>query len=216
MSAFNLFVYDDMMRCILKHVWYLPRELKPVRGKTEGNLYICRIPNLAFPGKAELGTSDYEKDIEKQESYNRMRLSALHFHLEYGRVYGELFRIENYKVVLSGLPRERAFLNQLANAQTDKLIETTQDLSEEDGKEDNSDAYFLSEMHYFSMVGVQRSLIPVDIGEEELVWAWTYHYPGEFRDAIHILTGDYCDYCYGLPDRNKSNIVKGLECLMKK
>ncbi|GEM_PF-6935531 len=204
MSTFNLFVYDTMMHCIPKHVWYLPRDLKPVRGKIEGNLYISGwTPTITFPDKAGLGSADYEKDISLQESCNRMRLSNLHFHLEYGRVYGELFKIENYNEVLKNLPKERAFLSLLAEKQSGIRYLENQEQSEGDEAEDQMDSGFYSEMHYYRMRDIRRSLVAVDIGERELVWGWTYHCPVDTQNTLQILTGDYCDYRFGLPDHDK-------------
>ena len=204
MSTFNLFVYDTMMHCIPKHVWYLPRDLKPVRGKIEGNLYISGwTPTITFPDKAGLGSADYEKDISLQEGCNRMRLSNLHFHLEYGRVYGELFKIENYNEILKNLPKERAFLSLLAEKQSGIRYLDNQEQSESDEAEDQMDSGFYSEMHYYRMRDIRRSLVAVDIGERELVWGWTHHCPVDTQNALQILTGDYCDYRFGLPDHDK-------------
>ena len=92
-GTINLFVYG-YLRCGTRiHFRYFPRDLKFVHGKIEGNLYYGNgWPYLKIPKNAESGTADYQHDIEVQEANNRMRLSNLHFHLEFGRVYGELYR----------------------------------------------------------------------------------------------------------------------------
>ena len=100
MTTFNLFVYGTLMKGCRANS-FLPKEAEMVKGKIAGNLYhysagypIVKI--LKHPLSVK-GTCIYLKDVEKQEEISMLdsglEENGLPFDLNYGRVFGEVYRI---------------------------------------------------------------------------------------------------------------------------
>jgi gamma-glutamylcyclotransferase (GGCT)/AIG2-like uncharacterized protein YtfP len=94
MRYFNLFVYGTLMANFRNHI-FIPKCAKKTTGYITGNLYhySCgNYPMVQIPQTKDLitGSFDYLNDSHKQVENKK---DSLPFDLEFGRVYGELYRI---------------------------------------------------------------------------------------------------------------------------
>lgn len=96
MLTFNLFVYGTLMRGFRANS-FIPEESEMLKGKIAGNLYHYSagfpIVEILKHPQSIIGTRDYIADIAKQNDLNRVEPECLPFNLNYGRVYGELYKI---------------------------------------------------------------------------------------------------------------------------
>lgn len=102
MQTFNLFVYGTLMRGFRANS-FIPDNAEMYKGKVTGNLYHYAtgfpIVEILKHPQSVVGTRDYLGDISKQNDLNRVHPECLPFDLNYGRVYGELYKIpfEDYE-----------------------------------------------------------------------------------------------------------------------
>jgi gamma-glutamylcyclotransferase (GGCT)/AIG2-like uncharacterized protein YtfP len=94
MRYFNLFVYGTLMTNFRNHT-FIPKCAKKTLGFITGNLYhyACgNYPMVQIPKTQDqiMGSFDYLNDYHKQVENKK---DSLPFNLEFGRVYGELYRI---------------------------------------------------------------------------------------------------------------------------
>lgn len=94
MRYFNLFVYGTLMTNFRNHT-FIPTSAKKTPGFITGNLYhyACgNYPMVQIPKVQDqvTGSFDYLNDSHKQVENKK---DSLPFDLEFGRVYGELYRI---------------------------------------------------------------------------------------------------------------------------
>lgn len=113
MDTFNLFVYGTLMRGFRSNLHFIPRDSEMLEGMITGNLYHYRA---GFPmveifnnQKSIIGSYDYLRDIKEQNNLNRVEPECLPFNLNYGRVYGELYKIPYDEEVLSALDSYEGF-----------------------------------------------------------------------------------------------------------
>lgn len=97
METFNLFVYGTLMRGFSPHQRFIPQNCEMVKSQITGNLYHypAGFPMVELFDKDGVeGTYDYFSDLKKQNDLNKTtEIKELPFDLEYGKVYGELYRI---------------------------------------------------------------------------------------------------------------------------
>jgi len=94
MRYFNLFVYGTLMSNFRNNM-FIPKCAKKTLGFITGNLYhyACgNYPMVQIPKTQDqvTGSFDYLNDYHKQVENKK---DSLPFNLEFGRVYGELYRI---------------------------------------------------------------------------------------------------------------------------
>lgn len=125
-KTFNLFVYGTLMRGFRSNMYYIPKDSEMLEGKITGNLYHYRA---GFPmveifnnQKSITGSYDYLQDIEKQEDLNRVEPECLPFNLDYGKVYGELYKIPYDEDVLSALDSYEGFSPDNSSHYTRTLV----------------------------------------------------------------------------------------------
>ena len=108
----NLFVYGTLMQGFRANS-FIPKEAVMEKGKLVGNLYhfIAGYPIVQIPKEGGLvdGSLDYDRDLDKQDSYNRIPPACLPYNNEYGCVHGELYQIPYSESVMEKLDGYEGF-----------------------------------------------------------------------------------------------------------
>lgn len=96
MACLNLFVYGTLMSGFRSNQ-FIPKNATMEKGMITGNLfhYIVGYPIVQIPEKKDqvIGCKNCMKDIEQQDKHNWSEPINLEFDINFGRVYGELYKI---------------------------------------------------------------------------------------------------------------------------
>lgn len=114
MKTFNLFVYGTLMKGFHSHSHFIPQNCDMEKGKITGNLYHypAGFPMVeVFVEESEeiSGTFDYGIDMLVLDNFRSVLIKELPFNLNYGKVYGELYKIPFNEEVISMIDSYEGF-----------------------------------------------------------------------------------------------------------
>ena len=109
--TFNLFVYGTLMSGFNGNRNYIPKDTPYEKGFIRGNLYhyIGGYPMIEIPSSPYCGSLDYNRDIEIQNHYEDSDLTKIPFHIGYGNVYGEFYKIPYSRRTMEGMDNYEGF-----------------------------------------------------------------------------------------------------------